>query len=269
GRLVQDEDLGGLVDDGHGDGGVGRQALVDPLGHLDFHYLALTDPPRAVPDGRAVEPHATTLQEPGCLAAGQPGQQREHAVDSLAVEGAGHRLLHRPGADRSREKLTSTSRMQPAVMAMSATLNTGHHRRSTKSTTDPLSRPGARKRRSARLPTAPPVTSPRATATAGLAAARPTLTSTTTNATTARATKGTNPEPSPKAPPVLWLSASRVGPIRVIVLLARESTAHHLVSWSAATTATATAAANRYRRRSSSPRLACSDFSGGRAPRSC
>ena len=49
----------------------------------------------------------------------------------------------------------SNSITQPQVMPMSATLNTGQNWRSTKSTTAPRSRPGARNTRSARLPTRP------------------------------------------------------------------------------------------------------------------
>ncbi|OLT32168.1 hypothetical protein BJF84_03185 [Rhodococcus sp. CUA-806] len=63
--------------------------------------------------------------------------------------------------------------MAPHTIDESATLNTGHHPTETKSTTWPCSGPGARKKRSIKLPSAPPRTSPRPRAHSGERSVRP------------------------------------------------------------------------------------------------
>ena len=78
-------------------------------------------------------------------------------------------------ADQARgaRRLARTATTAPITMAASATLNTGHHWRSMKSTTAPWRKPSSpRNARSARLPSAPPATRPAATAPAGRRAGR-------------------------------------------------------------------------------------------------
>jgi hypothetical protein len=95
-------------------------------------------------------------------------------------------------------------------MAASATLNTGHHWRSTKSITRPRRKPPPeRKARSQRFPTAPPITKPtaiRATPTA-VRASEPTSTITTTNARTPMI--GPSPWPRENAIPELNVRLNR------------------------------------------------------------
>ena len=73
-----------------------------------------------------------------------------------------------PSSGTGRKVLT-TSRIAPTTTPMSATLKTGHHCRSMKSTTAPPRKPPlpARKARSIRLPRAPPTIRARATAARG------------------------------------------------------------------------------------------------------
>ena len=80
------------------------------------------------------------------------------------------RRRRRPAPARCRRRdrggrLATTSRTAPTTTPTSATLNTGHHWRSMKSTTEPLKNPPPpeRKARSSTLPSAPPTIIPRAT----------------------------------------------------------------------------------------------------------
>ena len=137
----------------------------------------------------------------------QPGQPGVHAH---AVEAVGHRepagVTHgRPAACLGRRpspraaatrvpsssrpsRASSTSSTPPVTIEESARLNTGHTLPSgansdTTSTTWPCSGPGERKIRSTRLPSAPPSTSPSATAQPVERSRRATRTITTTTAT--------------------------------------------------------------------------------------
>src|SRR5271156_2265822 len=68
---------------------------------------------------------------------------------------------------------STTSKMAPPTTDGSATLNTGHQPTDRKSTTCPCSGPGARKKRSTRLPVAPPRIIPRPIAHQGDTSRRP------------------------------------------------------------------------------------------------
>src|SRR5258707_7700423 len=82
--------------------------------------------------------------------------------------------MRRPTVSKSNPKIDRmTSRMAPPTTDGSATLNTGHQPTERKSTTWPRSGPGARKKRSTRLPMAPPRIIPRPTAHQGDTSRRP------------------------------------------------------------------------------------------------
>src|SRR5439155_9960465 len=201
-----DDEAGGLADDDHlvvrvHDGHVYRRVRDGPVigrgANVDLDDLAFGDTTGARGHGCSAQPNPSAGDEVGDVAARQSGQERHQAVDPLTIEGTGDDLLHFGCSVRAWPKLISTSNTHPTVMAASATLKTGHQRRSTKSITDPRPNPGDRKTRSTRLPTAPPSTSPSATATAVRSTDRPTTKRTITRATTARTTMGTTPDPSP------------------------------------------------------------------------
>ena len=107
--------------------------------------------------------HRARVDQRGDLGPAQPGDHGDDAVDPLPGQRLGHDL-----ADRSsRAPPTPAQRGQhagspmPTQRAASATLNTGHHCRSTKSTTRPPRNPSpSRRARSTRLPSAPPRTTP-------------------------------------------------------------------------------------------------------------
>src|SRR5205807_3477333 len=79
------------------------------------------------------------------------------------------------------------------------------------------------------------------------ASPRTSRTTTSTTATTAR--NGTKAPPRPKAPLLFRARAKRTEPTMPMSRWARVRTAHHFVSWSAATTTTQTAATSSGRAR--------------------
>src|SRR5690606_16774208 len=82
--------------------------------------------------------------------------------------------------------VSATSRIAPHTMAESATLKTGHQPTDTKSTTCPCNGPGDRKKRSMRLPSAPPSTRARPNAHHGDLNVLPIRTTPITTATATR-----------------------------------------------------------------------------------
>src|SRR4051794_40423209 len=138
------------------------------------------------------------------------------------------------------------------LTAESATLNTGHHCTSIQSTTRPPMNPEpARKARSMRLPSAPPATSPIATAPKRLRAVGPvnTRVETTTSARTAIHGPRFQPSPTLNAAPSLNARLSCSDPTSSMILppLSRW-TAQVLDSWSTMTTAAAVATTSPRRR---------------------
>src|SRR4051794_35625823 len=129
-----------------------------------------------------------------------------------------------------------TIRIAPMVMAESATLNVGKSLTCTKSTTAPFRNPGVRNSRSMRLPSAPPSTSDRPT-TISVSRVRRTVRTritATTMATTAR--NGVNAWNRLNALPVLRTSTNPTSSNSRIGSSGSTRTAHHLLSWSRATT---------------------------------
>src|SRR5690606_20773989 len=197
GRLVDDDQVVVLVDDGHGHGGGGLGSrLLRGVGDGDVEGLALGHPVGARGDRPPVDQHGTAVDQLGRLRATATGDEGDDPVESLAVERAGddlpqgggrHRSASSPdpatgppgsgSAPRSAAAGTGSpasrhcapkSSTAPTTMAESARLNTGHHCRSTKSTTPPPRNPSpSRTARSRRLPSAPPRIMPSATATTG------------------------------------------------------------------------------------------------------
>src|SRR5829696_425709 len=138
---------------------------------------------------------------------------------------------------RSARIAQNTIRIAPIVMAESATLNVGKSPTCTKSTTAPRRNPGARNRRSIRLPSAPPSTSDNPT-TISVSRVRRTVRTritATTMATTAR--NGVKAWKRLNALPVLRTTTKPISsPIRRTGSFGNCSTAHHFPSWSSATT---------------------------------
>ena len=126
----------------------------------------------------------------------------------------------------------------PTTTPMSATLNTGHHWRSMKSTTAPLRNPSSpRKARSARLPSAPPRTRPDGHRAEPGAAVRPASEQDARPRTMASSgDQRAEPAPLPmlNAAPVLKarLKPQRSDDVDRCAVGERVRRAHHLVSWS-------------------------------------
>ena len=142
--------------------------------------------------------------------------------------------------------------MPPHTTAASATLNTGHHCTSMKSTTAPDMNPVAVSpvngltsptlvSRSMMLPSAPPMTMPMSTSCTFDSTLRATSASTTTMPSATVPMIAPAPEPFEKAIPVLNASLNRSDPMRSTTSpVDSRSSAHRLDSWSSAITATAT-----------------------------
>ncbi len=123
------------------------------------------------------------------------------------------------------------------VIAESATLNVGKSLTCTKSTTAPRRKPGARNSRSIRLPSAPPSTNDNPT-TINVSRVRRTVRTRITATTMATmASKGVNAWKRLNALPVLRTTTNPMSsPINRTGSFGSCSTAHHLLSWSSATT---------------------------------
>src|SRR3546814_13615406 len=118
-------------------------------------------PPRSTRTDPLV-PYTTLFRsdDPCHLGQAATGEHGHHPVDALAGERLRDLLvhLHREIASRLDD---STSSPMPIHSAMSATLNTGHHCRSTKSPTCPPRTPAqARQNRSPRCTGGPPQQTP-------------------------------------------------------------------------------------------------------------
>ena len=154
GRLVDHDHVVVVVHDGDRDVGFGPGRRVgfgfgqqlDDLARMQTAALADFTP---VDEDRA-------LLDEGLDVGPAPARQHRHdTIDAFAVEcGRNRQRLgcgHSAGARRDRQ----INKIAPIVMQESATLNTGNHPTETKSTTWPRRKPGARKMRSTRLPSAP------------------------------------------------------------------------------------------------------------------
>ncbi len=142
--------------------------------------------------------------------------------------------------------------MPPHTTAASATLNTGHHCTSMKSTTAPDMKPVAvspvngltsptRVSRSMMLPSAPPMTMPMSTSCTLDSTLRATRASTATMPSATMPMIAPAPDPFENAMPVLNASLKRKDPIRSTTSpVDKRSSAQRFDSWSSAMTAIAT-----------------------------
>ena len=79
---------------------------------------------RTLPDGGdlAVDAHRLTSDELGGDRSADVGEEGDHSVEALPVEGGGHLF-----GDHVARSEVSRSSAAPTTMAASARLNTGHH----------------------------------------------------------------------------------------------------------------------------------------------
>src|SRR4051812_36164052 len=180
-RLVDDEHVVVLEDTRHDNRRIPSRCR-GPVGirAADLDASALVDTGRALDRHGAVHRDAARADERAGLGSCAFEQHGHYPIEALAGERAGNGRLRAHHGARATTKMI---RSPPMLTAASATLNTGHHCRSTKSMTAPPRKPlPSRKMRSARLPAAPPSTSPSATAPTCVSTARPNASSPMTTA---------------------------------------------------------------------------------------
>ena len=184
-RLVDDDQVVVGVDHGEHDSGIGvegrrlrgrhlhvRARRPRPHGGCD----SLTASPFTVTPPAATSAEASLRLSPVTIATTRSSRSPSSAAGISSITSSPRAPRLRPpgppsgvaGSSTGVRNVTITSRMPPITTHESATLNTGHHCRSMKSTTPPLKNPSPRKARSARLPSAPPRMRPSATAPARL-----------------------------------------------------------------------------------------------------
>src|SRR5207245_5459351 len=137
------------------------------LRQLDLQPVARFHAIRPQPNGSA-DAHRPGLDQPCGVRTRDPGGPRDGDVqpfpaafdDVLDAAHSEGRPRERAGVERNEAIATRSASI---TTAESAKLKVGHTRKSMKSITRPRNGPGGRNNRSARFPTAPPRTSPRAT----------------------------------------------------------------------------------------------------------
>src|SRR4051812_1366446 len=153
-------------------------------------------------------------------------------------------------------RASTTPRTPPQTIAESATLKTGQTlpsgpKTDRKSTTPPRRKPGSRKIRSVRLPSAPPRTSPSVTAQPVENSRRAVRTMTTATATATRVNRTVKPSAKEKAAPVLrrWVRYSAPPRSRMSSPGSMVATTISFVTRSVRSTAAARASSSRVRGR--------------------
>ena len=122
-RLVDNHDRLVHVDDAELDPVVGlRRARCTDLRRVDGDAGAGAEPHLARPRLHPVDLHRPFGNELGGDGSADVGEEGDHPVEALAVEGGGNLL-----DDHVARNEVARSRMAPTTIAASATLNTGHH----------------------------------------------------------------------------------------------------------------------------------------------